>query len=74
MKFLAAIAVLAVVLLLLTLLWRKRRAMSRINIMLDERLAERTRLARDLNDSFLQTVEASKLLTENALSKYNDVA
>jgi signal transduction histidine kinase len=74
MKFLAAIAVLAVVLLPLIFLWRKRQSLSRINSLLDERFAERTRLARDLNDSFLQTVEASKLLAENALSKYNDVA
>jgi signal transduction histidine kinase len=74
MKFLAAIAVLVALLLLLTYLRRKRRAMSRINRSLDERLAERTRLARDLNDTFLQTVEASRLLAENALSKYNDVS
>jgi signal transduction histidine kinase len=74
MKLLAGIAVSAAVLLLLTFLWRKRQAMLRINSMLDERLAERTRLARDLNDSFLQTVEASKLLAESALSKYNNVA
>jgi signal transduction histidine kinase len=74
MKLLAGITVSAAVLLLLAFLWRRRLATVRINSMLDERLAERTRLARDLNDSFLQTVEASKLLAENALSKYNDVA
>ena len=73
MKFFAALAVLAAALLLLTYVWRKRRAMAHINKMLDERLAERTRRARDLNDTFLQTVEASKLLAENALSKHNDV-
>lgn len=73
-EFLAAVAVLIVLVLLLVHLLRRRQAASRIDSMLDERLAERTRLARDLNDSFLQTVEASKLLADNALSKYNDTA
>src|SRR5579862_731561 len=73
-EFLAAVAALIVIVLLLVYLLRRRQAASRMDSMLDERLAERTRLARDLNDSFLQTVEASKLLADNALSKYNDVA
>ena len=73
-EFLAAVAVLIVVVLLLIYLLRKKQAASRINGMLDERLAERTRLAHNLNDSFLQTVESGKLLADNALSKYNDVA
>jgi signal transduction histidine kinase len=63
-----------VIALLLVYLLHKRQSISRIDSLLDERLAERKRLARDLNDSFLQTVEASKLLADNALSKYNDVA
>lgn len=33
----------------------------------DERLAERTRIARELHDTFLQTVQASKLIADDAL-------
>ncbi len=33
----------------------------------DERLAERTRLARDLHDTFLQTIQGSKLVADDAL-------
>ena len=73
-EFLAAVAASILIVLLLVYLLRRKQAISRIDSMLGERLAERTRLARDLNDSFLQAVEARKLLADNALSKYNDVA
>jgi signal transduction histidine kinase/ligand-binding sensor domain-containing protein len=33
----------------------------------DERLAERTRMARDLHDTFLQTIQGSKLVADDAL-------
>ncbi len=33
----------------------------------DERLAERTRRARELHDTFLQTIQGSKLVADNAL-------
>jgi signal transduction histidine kinase len=33
----------------------------------DERLAERTRMARDLHDTFLQTIQGSKLVADHAL-------
>jgi signal transduction histidine kinase/ligand-binding sensor domain-containing protein len=38
----------------------------------DERLAERTRLARELHDAFLQTVQGSKLVADHALKKSSD--
>jgi signal transduction histidine kinase len=38
----------------------------------DERLAERTRMARELHDTFLQTIQGSKLVADNALKKSND--
>ncbi len=38
----------------------------------DERLAERTRMARELHDTFLQTLEGSKLVAEDALEKSSD--
>ncbi len=38
----------------------------------DERLAERTRLARELHDTFLQTVQGSKLVADDALEQSED--
>jgi signal transduction histidine kinase len=38
----------------------------------DERLAERTRIARDLHDTFLQTVQGSKLVADSALKQSAD--
>ncbi len=38
----------------------------------DERLAERTRMARELHDTFLQTVQGSKLVADDALENVND--
>jgi signal transduction histidine kinase len=39
----------------------------------DERLAERTRLARELHDTFLQTVQGSKLVADDALDTSGDL-
>jgi len=38
----------------------------------DERLAERTRMARELHDTFLQTLQGSKLVADDALEKSSD--
>jgi signal transduction histidine kinase len=40
----------------------------------DERLAERTRIARDLHDTLLQTVQGSKMVAEDALENASDPA
>ena len=40
---------------------------SELNARFDERLTERTRLARDLHDTLLQTVQVSKLTADDAL-------
>src|SRR6202034_845275 len=40
----------------------------------DERLAERTRMARDLHDTFLQTIQGSKLVADHALKPSTDAA
>jgi signal transduction histidine kinase/ligand-binding sensor domain-containing protein len=40
----------------------------------DERLAERTRIAGELHDAFLQTVQGSKLVADHALNKSDDPA
>jgi signal transduction histidine kinase len=49
--------------------WMIARA---IRVHFDERLAERIRIARDLQDSMLQTVQSCKLITDDALDKSND--
>ena len=54
--------------------WRLRKTARAIRIRSDERLAQRTRLACELYDTMLQTVQGSKLLAEDALEKPNDTA
>src|SRR5260370_8500440 len=39
-----------------------------------ERLAERTRIARGLHDTFLQTIQGSKLVADDALSATTDLS
>ena len=43
-----------------------------IRVHFDERFAERTRIARELQDSMLQTVEIGKLVADDALDNSND--
>jgi signal transduction histidine kinase len=45
-----------------------------ISARFDERLAERTRMARDLHDTFLQTIQGSKLVADDALDPSADPA
>jgi signal transduction histidine kinase/ligand-binding sensor domain-containing protein len=61
-------------LLLLAALYhlRLRQATARLNTRLEERLAERTRMARDLHDTFLQTIQGSKLVADDALEPSTD--
>ena len=61
----------------LLLLWaiyrlRVRRIGAAMKARFDERLAERTRIARDLHDTFLQTIQGSKLVADDALSNTTD--
>jgi signal transduction histidine kinase len=45
---------------------RMRRYAASLKIRFDERLDERTRLARDLHDTLLQTIQGSKLVADHA--------
>jgi signal transduction histidine kinase/ligand-binding sensor domain-containing protein len=61
------------------LLWaiyrlRVRRIAGALKARFDERLAERTRIARDLHDTFLQTIQGSKLVADDALSAPGDLS
>jgi signal transduction histidine kinase/ligand-binding sensor domain-containing protein len=60
--------------LLLVLIYRLRVAqISRmLSARFDERLAERTRVARELHDTFLQTVQGSKMVADHALKNSAD--
>jgi signal transduction histidine kinase len=51
---------------------RVRQVAKALSARFDERLAERTRMARELHDTFLQTVQGSKLVADNALKKSDD--
>jgi signal transduction histidine kinase len=61
------------------LLWaiyrlRVRQIAGHMKARFDERLAERTRIARDLHDTFLQTIQGSKLVADDALSATTDLS
>jgi len=63
----------------LLLLWaiyrlRVRRIAGAMKARFDERLAERTRIARDLHDTLLQTIQGSKLVADDALSATTDLS
>jgi signal transduction histidine kinase/ligand-binding sensor domain-containing protein len=52
--------------------WRVQQVARAANARFDERLAERTRIARELHDSFLQTVQGSKFVADHALKRSSD--
>jgi signal transduction histidine kinase len=70
------LALVATALLLVVALYhlRLRQATARLKVRFDERLAERTRIARELHDTLLQTVQGSKLVADDALERSNDSA
>jgi signal transduction histidine kinase len=51
---------------------RLRQVAQQFNIRLEERVSERTRIARDLHDTFLQTIQGSKLVVDDALDPSTD--
>jgi signal transduction histidine kinase/ligand-binding sensor domain-containing protein len=61
----------------LTLVWafftlRVRQIQKSLSARFDERLAERTRMARELHDTFLQTLQGSKLVADDAMEQSSD--
>jgi signal transduction histidine kinase/ligand-binding sensor domain-containing protein len=65
--------IVGVLLLWATYRLRVRQIAATMKARFDERLAERTRIARDLHDTFLQTIQGSKLVAEDALSTTIDL-
>ena len=51
---------------------RIRQVAAALAVRFDERLAERTRIARELHDTLLQTVQGSKIVADDALDNPND--
>jgi signal transduction histidine kinase/ligand-binding sensor domain-containing protein len=51
---------------------RLRQLAQQLNVRFDERLAERTRVARELHDTLLQTMQGSRMVVENALTHRTD--
>ena len=54
--------------------WRLRKVAKAIRIRSDERLAQRTRIAHELYDTMLQTVQGCKFVVDDALERPNDIA
>jgi signal transduction histidine kinase/ligand-binding sensor domain-containing protein len=65
----------ASIVFIVVIIYRLRvRGISRaISARFDERLAERTRLARDLHDTLLQTIQGSKMVADDALDENSDL-
>ena len=53
---------------------RVRQVAAAISARFDDRLAERTRLAREFHDTFLQTIQGSKMVADNALDESTDLS
>jgi ligand-binding sensor domain-containing protein len=51
---------------------RLRQVARQFNTRLEDRVSERTRIARDLHDTFLQTIQGSKLVVDDALDPSAD--
>ncbi len=71
--FTTLVVVSALVVIWLLFRLRVRQVSRAIKTRFDERLAERTRIARELHDTLLQTVQGSKLMADAALDRPDDV-
>jgi signal transduction histidine kinase len=54
--------------------YRLHQIARQFNLRLEERVSERTRLAREFHDTLLQTIQASKMLADDALEEATDPA
>jgi len=70
--FIAAMFALGVLLLVLAYRLRVAQISRMLSARFDERLAERTRVARELHDTLLQTVQGSKMVADHALKNSVD--
>lgn len=71
--FVLLVAMAAGLLLLVAFHLRMRRMAALLMARFNERLEERTRLARDFHDTLLQTIQGSKMVADNALKHNADL-
>jgi signal transduction histidine kinase/streptogramin lyase len=64
----------AIIFLIVWALYRMRlqQVAKAMSVRFDDRLSERTRIARDLHDTLLQTIQGSKLVADSALKQSSD--
>ncbi|HET7287373.1 MAG TPA: two-component regulator propeller domain-containing protein, partial [Pyrinomonadaceae bacterium] len=70
--FIAAMFALGIMLVILIYRLRVAQISHQLSARFDERLAERTRVAREIHDTFLQTVQGSKMVADHALKNPAD--
>lgn len=70
--FVAAMVALGILLVGLVYRLRVAQISRQMSARFDERLAERTRVARELHDTLLQTVQGSKMVADHALKNAGD--
>jgi len=70
--FFALCAAVAFFILWILYRMRLRQVANAMAVRFDERLSERTRIARDIHDTFLQTIQGSKLVADSALKHSAD--
>ena len=70
--FVAAMITLGIMLVVLIYRLRVAQISRMLSARFDERLAERTRVAREIHDTFLQTVQGSKMVADHALKNPAD--
>jgi signal transduction histidine kinase len=63
---------LILVLMMSVYLYRMHQIAHQFSLRLEERVNERTRLARDLHDTLLQTIQSSKMVADDALDETTD--
>jgi ligand-binding sensor domain-containing protein/signal transduction histidine kinase len=72
--FTATYVSIIILLLLSAYRYRLHQIARQFSLRLEERVSERTRLAREFHDTFLQTIQASKMLADGALDQTTDPA
>lgn len=70
--FIAAMFALGILMLIAVYRLRVAQISRHMSVRFDERLSERTRVARELHDTLLQTVQGSKLVADHALKNSAD--
>ena len=68
------LVLLGITFLLVLYLFDRRRYVTLLRVRFDERLEERTRLARELHDTLLQTIQGSKIAADYAKTNLDDPA